>query len=205
MGDTYLDPMMLFGPVDLAAVVHLAPTGVRRARRANRASGAACSTGLANGVHAVGHAAHVAVDATGLVSVAWDEAAGGLVAVGRGVRRVANEALPLQMAARRGVAEWWAQLGHCDAHAPPADGTGGSDHRVMVVAGIDSSRTAGGPSLALPTRKLGYRSGEVSYFSYANHGTDYTPSDTEGPLLRRRATRRATARARARDPGGRSI
>jgi hypothetical protein len=30
VGDTYIDPMQLFGPPDLAAVVHLAPVGPER-------------------------------------------------------------------------------------------------------------------------------------------------------------------------------
>ena len=46
--------------------------------------------------------------------------------------------------------------------------TGGSSHRVMVVAGIESSMTAGAPPLSLPGRAtLGYQPDEVTYFSYA--------------------------------------
>jgi len=75
------------------------------------------------------------------------------------------------------------QRRHCDSHAPAADGTGGSGHRVMIIAGLDSSITHGGTSTALPARRLGYESKDVSYFSYARNGGDYTASDTEGSLL----------------------
>ena len=59
----------------------------------------------------------------------------------------------------------------CSDDAPPADGTGGSAHRVMVVAGINSSGQAGdrGPTVALDVAALGYHrdEGEVRYYSYA--------------------------------------
>jgi hypothetical protein len=71
--------------------------------------------------------------------------------------------------------------------APPADGTGGSTHRVMVVAGINSSGAAWdlGPTVDLDVDALGYHQdeGEVRYFSYADDGGAYTRADTHRPLI----------------------
>jgi len=129
------------------------------------------------------HAAGTALAAGGRVTTAaLADGRDALVAAGDGIRRFTASRFPLQAAVARGVATWWSQLGHCDAHAPAADGSGGSNHRVMIVAGIDSSITNGGPSSALPADKLGYEASEVSYYSYAQGGGDYTPTDTEASL-----------------------
>jgi len=156
------------------------------------------------------HSAGGVVQAAGTALAATGHAAGlvladgrdGLVAAGSGIRRFAASRFPLQAAVARGVATWWSQRGHCDAHAPAADGTGGSDHRVMIVAGIESSITNGGASSALPADKLGYQSSEVFYYSYARNGGDYTAADTEGSLVT--AARRLGEQLRAlerREPG----
>jgi hypothetical protein len=176
-GDTYIDPMLLLAPVDLATVVHLAPTTIPP----RPANGAGERRGLLAGL---AHGAGAVVDATGTVLAATTHAVGSaLTAAGSGVERFLASRFPMQAAVARGVAAWWAQRGHCDLHAPAADGTGGSDHRVMIVAGLDSSITRGGPSSALPADRLGYETRDVSYFSYARDGGDYTASDTEGSLL----------------------
>lgn len=74
----------------------------------------------------------------------------------------------------------------CSDDAPPADGTGGSAHRVMVVAGINSSGLAGdrGPTDALDVGALGYHrvEGEVRYYSYAADGGAYDADDTHKSL-----------------------
>jgi hypothetical protein len=74
----------------------------------------------------------------------------------------------------------------CSDDAPPADGTGGSTHRVMVVAGINSSGPAGdrGPTVDLDVGALGYHAGEgeVRYYSYAADGGPYRARDTHQPL-----------------------
>ena len=84
----------------------------------------------------------------------------------------------------------------CSDDAPPADGTGGSAHRVMVVAGINSSGPAGdrGPTVALDVDALGYHrgEGEVRYYSYAADGGPYTADDTHGPIDGRGAPARAS-------------
>jgi hypothetical protein len=165
-GDDYVDPMLLFQPVDLATVVHLAPTRSFAYPRSRSNERRGLLAGLVHGAGAVLHAAGTA-----------------LAAAGRGVGGYLAARFPLQAAVGRGLAAWLAQRRHCDSHAPGADGTGGSGHRVMVVAGVNSSITDGGPSSDLPTGALGYEAGEVSYFSYAPDGGDYTPADTQVPLL----------------------
>ena len=184
-GDTYVDPMALFRPVDLVAVVHLAPTSDAPRPAADESERRGLLAGL---THDFG-AASRAVGA-------------GIAATARGATRMLASHLPLPAAAARGAAAWLAQHGHCAAHAPPADGYGGSGHRVMLVAGIESSLTGGVSSLGLPTADLGYEPGEVSNFSYAADGGDYVPPDTEGPLLiaARRLARQMRALERQ-DPG----
>jgi hypothetical protein len=161
-GDTYLDPMALFAPPDLTAIVHLAPTS----EPPHAVSAASERRGLLAGLaHAAGAAAHLGADAFGAARTAL-------------ARR-----FPVATAVARGVREWLAQRASCQMHAPPANGDGGSDHRVMVIAGIESSLSAGEPPVPLPVAALGYRPDEVTYFSYAADGGDYDPRDTEGPIL----------------------
>jgi hypothetical protein len=129
-------------------------------------------------------------------------AGSGLAAAGGGIRSFLASRFPMQAAVARGLSRYLSQRGHCDPHAPAADGTGGSDHRVMIIAGLDSTITNGGPSSALPADRLGYESKEVAYFSYAPDGGDYTAADTEGSL--RTAARRLGAQLREmerREPG----
>jgi hypothetical protein len=86
----------------------------------------------------------------------------------------------------------------CDTDAPPADGTGGSGHLLLAVAGIDSR--AAGPgrrSFGLDTAALGYHDDEVHWFSYADDGGAYAPADTHDDL--RVAARRLAAQLRAID------
>ncbi|HEX5586548.1 MAG TPA: hypothetical protein VFZ17_04525, partial [Acidimicrobiia bacterium] len=97
----------------------------------------------------------------------------------------------------------------CSSDAPPADGTGGSAHRVMVVAGINSSGPAGdrGPTVDLDIAALGYHpdEGEVRWFSYAADGGAYTAGDTHGDL--HAAARRLYAQLQAmqREEPGREV
>jgi triacylglycerol esterase/lipase EstA (alpha/beta hydrolase family) len=180
-GDTYLDPAALFGPPDLTAVVHLAPTSEPPRPTGTASERRGLLAGLVGAGRAVLH-----------VSAAAFEAG----------ERVLTDAFPVQTAVVRGVRTWFDQRGSCDAHAPPADGEGGSNHRVMLVAGIESSLVPGRPSLALPARELGYTANEITYFSYAPDARAYEPRDTEGPILL--AARRLAAQLRAlqrREPG----
>ncbi|HEY3672204.1 MAG TPA: M23 family metallopeptidase, partial [Acidimicrobiia bacterium] len=93
--------------------------------------------------------------------------------------------------------------------APAADGTGGSAHRVMVVAGIDSSGAAWdrGPTVGLDVDALGYHAaeGEVRYFSYAANGGRYTKDDTHRPIRESAALLAAQLRAMQRENPGREV
>jgi hypothetical protein len=86
----------------------------------------------------------------------------------------------------------------CSKGAPPADGTGGSGHLVMAVAGIESSSAgADRRTFGLDVDALGYRHDEVHWFSYAADGGAYDASDTHGDL--RRAAKRLAEQLRAID------
>ena len=97
----------------------------------------------------------------------------------------------------------------CSDDAPDADGTGGSAHRVMVVAGINSSGAAWdrGPTVALDVEALGYHAdeGEVRYFSYAADGGPYTAEDTHGPIEVAAHRLDAQLRAMQREQPGREV
>ena len=104
---------------------------------------------------------------------------------------------------------WDAVSADCADDDPPADGTGGSGHRVMVVAGINSSGAAWdrGPTVDLDVAKLGYRAdeGEVRYFSYAADGAPYTRRDTYGPIEVAAARLGDQLRAMQREQPGREV
>jgi hypothetical protein len=97
----------------------------------------------------------------------------------------------------------------CSDDAPDADGTGGSAHRVMVVAGINSSGKAWdrGPTVALDVQALGYHTdeGEVRYFSYASDGGAYTKRDTHRPIEQSAALLAAQLRTMQREQPGREV
>ncbi|MFI5053021.1 MAG: peptidoglycan DD-metalloendopeptidase family protein [Acidimicrobiia bacterium] len=96
----------------------------------------------------------------------------------------------------------------CSDDAPEADGTGGSGHRVMVVAGINSHGDGNqGPTVALDVEALGYHvgEGEVRYFSYAADGGAYTARDTHGPIEVAAARLGEQLRAMQRDQPGREV
>jgi hypothetical protein len=93
--------------------------------------------------------------------------------------------------------------------APPADGTGGSTHRVMVVAGINSAGAAWdeGPTVALDVDALGYHAdeGEVRYFSYADGGARYAKDDTHRPITESAALLAEQLRRMQREQPGREV
>lgn len=82
-----------------------------------------------------------------------------------------------------GIHEWWRSRGDCSGDSPPADGTGGSGHLLLAVAGIDSSTGADGATFALDVEALGYHDDEVAYYSYARDHGAYDQRDTWGDLL----------------------
>ena len=97
------------------------------------------------------------------------------------------------------------QAAHCDDHAPPADGTGGSGHRVMLVAGIGSGTDDGGRATHVPAEKLGYEPGEITSFSYAADGGAYAASDTYAPILTSARRMAEQLRAQQRTDPGREV
>jgi hypothetical protein len=86
------------------------------------------------------------------------------------------------MASRFG--EYLDSRDRCTSDTGAAPGGGGSGHLMMAVGGINSStdrRT--GTTFGLDTKALGYRTGEVAWFSYAPTGGAYRKSDTWGDLI----------------------
>ena len=77
--------------------------------------------------------------------------------------------------------EW--QQTECSDDAPAGDGTGGSGHLLMSVAGLSSETAPDGSTNALDVAALDYHDDEVFYFSYADDGGAYTAPDTWGDLL----------------------
>jgi hypothetical protein len=187
-GDTYVDPMLLYGAIDLAEVVHLAPTSepfgysVARERR-----------GVLDGLRGLGDAV---IGAGGALADGAAAAVEPIAEVGyalgaRYVERARRTfagfpptgGLGAGIATGQVLAGYWREQRECDDHAPPADGTGGSGHHAMVIAGLGSRRSEHGASLGIPVEQLGYGDGEVDYFSYADDGGAYDAVDTYGPLL----------------------
>ena len=260
LGERYLDPMQLFGPVDLTEVVRLAPADapvesswtVADERRELTVSlrlpvpglGArarATTDGCGDGIPLVGAIVSGACDAaTWLGDRAGDALDAGLDTVGAltgiapdvlgglraslaatldGLRALHGEAaavlartppaklaLDLVAVGRRFVDTITAE---CSTDAPAADGTGGSHHRVMVVAGINSSGLAGeqGPTVDFDVEALGYRpdEDEVRWYSYAADGGAYEARDTHGPLDRAAGRLGDQLRAMQREQPGREV
>lgn len=242
VGERYVDPAALFGPPDLAALVHLAPVrgaGTARppsagAERHALARGlgliAGAGRALAGGAGAATRAAGTALGAaTGTLSALRDGAialagavSGDLAGLGR--RLAADAGAFVARAAALGRRAWdasalaavtadlltvgqrlvaWARSrGNCTLRPPPLDGTGGSGHTAMVVAGIGSRTGPDGRTVDLDPELLGYRSDEVHWYSYAADGGSYTPDDTGRDLVRAAIALGEQLRARqAAEPG----
>lgn len=258
VGDRYVDPMQLFGPHDLTAMVHLVPAdapdetpwSAARERRDLQTSlrlpapgaatsytdddecdsdipliggavDAACDVGSWLGDQA-GSAVDAGVDfldaTTDLASGALDElrgAAHDAVAAMRSLAALAARAVartPAGQVALDLVAigrRFADTVGAECSDAPEADGTGGSAHRVMVVAGINSSGAAWdrGPTVGLDVDALGYHAdeGEVRYFSYAGDGGRYTVDDTHRPIEESAALLAVQLRRMQREQPGREV
>jgi Peptidase family M23 len=190
-GDTYIDPMTLFRTVDLAEVVQLAPTqepfgySVAQERR-----------GILDGLR--GAAGALSGAGFDLVRGAADAASTTFTALEPLIRTLGSrfseralrlwEGFPptgwgdvLVLAAEVAVA-MANEYEDCTWSAPPADGTGGSGHHVMVVGGVGSSTRADGSTTDIPLHQLGYKPDEIAYYSYAPDGGAYTAIDTLGPI-----------------------
>ncbi|MDZ4825582.1 MAG: peptidoglycan DD-metalloendopeptidase family protein [Actinomycetota bacterium] len=186
-GEVYSDPMKLFAAVDLASVVHLAPVSDPFFRTvADERGGLLDGLGSVVGgtIDFVGGVDDVMLDALvdlaePLADLAVDLGADAferfrkLVALHPIVRRTL-----LALTLARGALAYAQEQFRCDRDAPAADGEGGSGHRVMLVAGIDSKLTEpGGSSFDLEPERLGYASEEATYFSYSGAAT-YRADDT---------------------------
>ena len=181
-GDEYIDPMLLFGTIDLTEVVHLAPTvepfgyTVAEERRGILDGFVRVATGVAGGVGDVASAV-----AGGVASgVSGASGAAAALAVDQLSDLVAAQPAAIL---GRGLLAFLEERARCDAGAPAADGTGGSGHHAMVVAGIDSKTGTDGATLNLPVDDLGYRDDEVAYYSYEPAGGAYDKRSTYAPLL----------------------
>ncbi len=217
----YVDPMTLFSPVDLAAVIRLVPahppeqvglsTPVLEARsltdslRLPRAipglEPAAEPSWWDEAVRGAGHLAG-GLFATGAVLVRP------FVVVGRDV--LAHTVLGPVLSDLRTMAsrfgEYLDSREHCTGDTGVAAGGGGSGHLMMAVGGINSStdrRT--GLTFGLDTEALGYRAGEVSWFSYASNGGNYQKSDTWGDLIVKAYALRDQLRELQRNHPGREV
>jgi hypothetical protein len=212
LGESYLDPMQLFGPPDLTKLVRLVPTDLppaepwsrARERRSLRA-GLDGDGGGGGGVwgfvkDAAGGAAGLAADVgTGAADltvrgarVTYEALATAGTATARELAKIGKHLyenstvgkLMSDLAAiAEGIKEWLRSRDGCSTDSPPADGTGGSGHLLMAVAGIDSSTARDGTTFGLDVEALGYYEGEVEYYSYARDGGDYDTPDTWGDLL----------------------
>jgi hypothetical protein len=261
LGVRYVDPMSLFAPVDLAAVVHLAPAGdtgdsswspatERRELAASltvpgHAAGVAASApdrgDCGDGVPLVGALVDAACDVGSWVgghasqavdaALDWLESASGVGGAALATLREASldvlremrdaAAATADVIARTPAGQVALDLveigrrfadgvtAECSTDAPDADGTGGTAHRVMVVAGIDSSGAAGdrGPTTDLDVAALGYRrqEGEVRWFSYSADGGAYTKADTYGPIKAASRLLLAQLRAMRQEEPGREV
>jgi len=224
IGETYVDPTVLFGPPDLARLVHLAPVRGSSASEPSRASAAAERRALARGLGVVaglgrglaggaGAVTRAAATALGSAADALSGLRDGAIAAAAAVsgdlselgRRLATGAeVFVARAAALGrrtwdrsvlaavsrdlrtvgerLAAWVRSRGNCTVRPPVLDGTGGSGHAVMVVAGIGSRTGPDGRTVDLEPGRLGYRPDEVHWYSYADDGGRYGPRDTERHL-----------------------
>lgn len=201
VGDQYVDPMVLFSPTDLTRLIRLVPVDEPQQRGLDPP--ALESRSLAESLHLP----------VGLPGVEPDPEPGVLEQVGGALSELGAAVSRFSVPARApfeqigGVVGWWwkgsgapalvadvrkiagrllawaRSRTDCgtDTAAPP--GGGGSGHRVMAVAGINSSTDPKtGATFALDTDRLGYRPGEVRYFSYAPDGGAYRAAQTTGDL-----------------------
>jgi hypothetical protein len=222
VGDTYVDPMRLFAPTDLTRLIHLAAvdappqTGLRRPALEARALAAGLL--LPSGVERMLHPAGPGLlEQAGAVLGAGAKAGVGLGAalvepVGSAVAWLARRspAVPIVDDARRAGARllaWGASRLDCTADPAAGPSGGGSGHALLAVAGIQSRTDARtGATFALDTDALGYRAGEVHWFSYAGTaGVAYAAPDTWGDLLRQSLALRDQLRARQRAEPGREV
>jgi hypothetical protein len=213
----YVDPMVLFAPIDLSAAIHL--TTVEQPRQVGFDTPVLERRSLADALHLIGHDASFAQEpssgsgiAGAIAGAAGDalDVAGSLLEPLGAFERTVYEHTPLaaelhdlHLAGSRLVAWATSRLDCTSDTSVPASG-GGSGHLLMAVGGIDSATTPDGSSFALDTSALGYRAGEVRYFSYAGGGP-YRAPDTWQDLVLDALSLRDQLRAMQRASPGREV
>ncbi|HEY8216343.1 MAG TPA: peptidoglycan DD-metalloendopeptidase family protein [Acidimicrobiia bacterium] len=233
VGDRYIDPLLLFRPRDLTQIVRLVPAEELAAaehpdpfeeRRAlqewieSQFQGCAVC-GASDWV--ADHAAAALGAGIGLLEDAGDAGlswapvvADALDTTLRVVLDAADEAKRAALSTPAGrmlqdfvtagasFLGWFAR--ECDAHAPPANGEGGSGNAMLAVGGLDSHRERGDESsFDLAAGALGYDESDRHWFSYRKGSEDYTKQDTYGDLRRKARMLGAQLRRAAREEPGR--
>jgi hypothetical protein len=209
VGDRYVDPMGLFVPSDLTKLIRLAPVDLPAQSGLDppgvEARGLAAGLDLPAGVQRM-----ITPAPPGLLEQAG-AAVGALVEPVGASAEWALDHTPLGAALRDAHAAasrllaWGASRAECTDAVGPGPSGGGSGHSVLAVAGIDSETDPrSGVTFDLDTRALGYRAGEVRWFSYAD-GAGYGRSDTWGDLVLQALALRDQLRAMQRADPGREV
>ncbi len=223
VGETSVDPMQLFVPLDLAAVVRLVPAhhaeqeGLRSP--AGEARTLAESLSLPRGIPGLEPEPEPdwwdrAVGAAGSFFSGWIRVGAVLATPSVLATRfvLAHTPLGAALSDARAMASRFAAYVHSrsdctsPADAGPGPGGGGSGHRLMAVGGINSRtdrRT--GHTFGLDTKALGYHVDETEWFSYAPDGAAYAPSDTWGDLVVKAYALRDQLRTMQHDQPGREV
>ncbi len=230
VGEDYVDPMALFGAVDLAAAIHLAPVRHQPSQTGLMARHSE-SRSLVDSLRLPRAIPGLTPEPTPSL---WEQLVSGtkagfgatlggaewgvgvLVEAGYGpslsLWHLVRDRTPvgaladdLHSMASRFMAYVDAQAS-CTSNgsAPSSPLAGlGSGHRLMAVGGINSSTDPlTGATFGLDTKALGYLTGEVEWFSYAPDGGAYEPNDTYGDLLGKAVALRDQLREMQREQPG---
>lgn len=227
IGDRYVDPMVLFAPLDLSRIIRLAPLHDQPADPGPWPSSVRSVTARLPVPTALARATgshDAALDVLGALGDAAGSVAGALGAAGGVVGGAAADALhgatgaagplwsPIGAAVSdaveigRRLADWVRSRVTCSDAEGRGSGPPGSGHRVLAVGGIDSStdpRT--GATFRLDAGALGYRGDEVRWFSYAPRGGPYGRSATWSSLVAQGLRVRDELRAMQREQPGREV
>jgi hypothetical protein len=198
VGDRYVDPMALFSPTDLTRLIRLVPADEPEQSGFDpptvESRSLAESLHLPQGVLEVG-ATHDSSSPFDVIGDAWDDVdraarslsapvRGPLEMLGRGAGWLWRSSLAAPIVAdatamSQRLVAWLASRASCTTDTKQPASGGGSGHLAMTVAGIDSATNPKtGTALALDTKRLGYRTGEVHSFSYSPTGGPYTREQT---------------------------
>lgn len=224
VGDRYVDPMVLFSPADLTRLIRLVP--VEEPEQRGFDPPALESRSLAESLHLPVGLPSVEPDREpGIL----EQAGSALGELGTAVSRFSapvrarfeqiggavgwwwkGSGAPALVADVRSIAgrllAWARSRADCVTDTAPPPGGGGSGHTVMAVAGINSSTDPKtGATFALDTDRLGYRAGEVRYFSYAPDGGAYGAAQTTGDLRQAATALKEQLRALQRQHPGREV